>query len=89
LNVATSKIRFWEQKFDVIKAYRTPKGTRMFTDEDLANFKTIKSFSELGYSLDAIKKKLKNKTSEDDAKTQTINTLNEIKNFLTELKNNL
>lgn len=40
-NVNTSLIRFWEKEFDIIKPKKNKKGNRLFTPEDLDNFKVI------------------------------------------------
>ena len=43
-DVNTSLIRFWEKEFDIIKPKKNKKGNRLFTPEDIKNFKLI--FSE-------------------------------------------
>ena len=37
--VNISLIRFWEKEFDVLKPKKNKKGNRLFTSEDLSNFK--------------------------------------------------
>ena len=39
--VNTSLIRFWEKEFDIIKPSKNKKGNRLFSAEDLENFKKI------------------------------------------------
>jgi hypothetical protein len=45
-NVNTSLVRFWEKEFDIIKPKKNPKGNRLFTQEDIKNFKLIFQFSK-------------------------------------------
>ena len=39
--VNTSLIRFWEKEFDIIKPKKNKKGNRLFTPDDIENFKII------------------------------------------------
>ena len=58
-NVNTSLVRFWEKEFDIIKPKKNPKGNRLFTQEDIKNFKLIFNLvKERGFSLDGAKQKL-------------------------------
>ena len=59
-DVNTSLIRFWEKEFDVIKPKKNAKGNRLFTQEDIANFKLIFNLvKERGFTLEGAKQKLK------------------------------
>tara|TARA_B110000046_G_scaffold71024_1_gene78936 strand:- start:159 stop:422 length:264 start_codon:yes stop_codon:yes gene_type:complete len=59
-NVNTSLIRFWEKEFDIIKPKKNAKGNRLFTADDIANFKLIFNLvKERGFTLDGAKQKLK------------------------------
>ena len=40
-SVNTSLIRFWEKEFEIIKPKKNAKGNRLFTPEDISNFKLI------------------------------------------------
>ena len=40
-DVNTSLIRFWEKEFAIIKPKKNAKGNRLFTQEDIQNFKLI------------------------------------------------
>ena len=51
--VNTSLIRFWEKEFDIIKPKKNKKGNRLFTPEDIDNFKVIYNLvKEQGLTLD-------------------------------------
>lgn len=89
-DVNVSLIRFWENEFDVIKPFRNKKGNRFFTEADVENFHIIYHLvKERGYTLQGAKEKLKNKYAEVSENHQIVKTLQEIKAFLIELKEDL
>lgn len=58
--VNASLIRFWEKEFDIIKPQKNKKGNRLFTPEDIENFKLIYNLvKEQGLTLEGAKKYLK------------------------------
>ncbi|MFN3343615.1 MAG: MerR family transcriptional regulator [Flavobacteriales bacterium] len=58
--VNTSLIRFWEKEFDVIKPTKNKKGNRLFTAEDIENFKKIFTLVKgEGYTLQGAKEKIR------------------------------
>ncbi len=90
-DVNTSLIRFWEKEFDIIKPKKNKKGNRLFTFEDIDNFKVIYNLvKEQGLTLDGAKKYLKEnrKTVKHEFKTEK-NQLSEIENKLKLIKNRL
>lgn len=59
-NLNTSHIRFWEKEFDILKPKKNAKGNRLFTQEDIKNFKLIYNLvKERGLTLEGAKQKLK------------------------------
>ena len=88
--VNTSLIRFWENEFDVLKPKKNKKGNRLFTPEDLENLKMIYFLvKEKGFTLDGAKKKLKENPEDIFSKHNIILRLEEIKNELIQIKNQL
>jgi DNA-binding transcriptional MerR regulator len=90
-DVNTSLIRFWEKEFDVIKPKKNKKGNRLFTPEDIDNFKVIYNLvKEQGLTLDGAKKYLKEnrKVVKHEFKTEK-NQFSEIENKLRAIKNQL
>jgi DNA-binding transcriptional MerR regulator len=84
--VNTSLIRFWEKEFDIIKPSKTKKGNRMFSAEDVENFKKIFILVKgEGYTLQGAKEKLKNsiisdkKEEKEEASKPVISDSKEIK----------
>mgnify|MGYP002625812988 FL=1 len=89
-NVSTSLIRYWEGEFDVLKPKKNSKGNRSFTPQDLENLHLIFHLvKERGYTLDGAKKKLKENKMETVQNHKILLSLNRIKDFLNELKENL
>lgn len=89
-NVNTSLIRFWEKEFDIIKPFRNKKGTRYFTAEDIDNFHLIYHLvKERGFTLQGAKDKLKQNKEEVIQNHELVKSLQKIKNFLIQLKENL
>lgn len=89
-NVNASLIRFWEKEFDIIKPKKNNKGNRLFTVQDIDNLKIIYHLvKERGFTLDGAKNKLKNSKKETIENVELIKSLEKIKNFLLELKEEL
>lgn len=89
-NVSTSLIRYWEGEFDVLKPKKNSKGNRSFTPQDLENLHLIFHLvKERGYTLDGAKKKIKENKTETVQNHKILLSLNRIKEFLNELKENL
>ena len=89
--VNTSLIRFWEKEFDIIKPKKNKKGNRLFTPEDIDNFKVIYNLvKEQGLTLDGAKKYLKEnrKAVKHEFKTEKTQ-FSEIENKLKTIKSTL
>jgi DNA-binding transcriptional MerR regulator len=90
LNVSTSLIRFWENEFEIIKPKKNRKGNRQFTREDIESVKLIYHLvKEKGYTLQGAKDMLKSNPTGIQDRLKLIDSLKEIRSFLTEMKNSL
>ena len=88
--VNTSLIRFWENEFDVLKPKKNKKGNRLFTQEDVKNLQMIYFLvKEKGFTLEGAKKKLKENPDDIYSKHDLILRLEEVKNQLIQIKNQL
>ncbi|HAO14540.1 MAG TPA: transcriptional regulator [Tenacibaculum sp.] len=88
--VNTSLIRFWEKEFDIIKPKKNEKGNRLFTKEDIENFKLIFNLvKERGFTLDGAKQKLKKNPSKVVNNHEIISRLESVKAELIKIKNQL
>ena len=89
-NVATSLIRFWESEFDIIKPKKNRKGNRQFTKDDISNVKLIYHLvKEKGYTLQGAKTMLKNGSQSAMDRMEVVESLRDLRVFLTEIKNKL
>lgn len=87
--VKPSLIRFWEKEFDVIKPKKNKKGNRFFTKEDIDNFHLIYHLvKERGLTLKGAQMKLKENKEDVVNNFEVVQSLQEIKKVLLELKEN-
>ena len=85
----TSLIRYWENEFSILKPKKNKKGDRFFRPEDIKNLKMIYHLlRERKYTIEGAKEFLKNNKAAGE-KHEMIESLEKIKSFLIELKNNL
>jgi len=88
--VATSLIRFWEGEFDLIKPKKNRKGNRQFTTSDIDDIRLIYHLvKEKGYTLNGARELLKNGSQAAKDKMDLLDSLRNVRTFLTELKNQL
>ena len=88
--VATSLIRFWEGEFSIIKPKKNRKGNRQFTKEDIANVRVIYHLvKERGFTLQGAKDMLKNDPEAMKDKMQIVDSLQNVKRFLVEIRTKL
>jgi DNA-binding transcriptional MerR regulator len=89
-DVNTSLIRFWEKEFDVLKPKKNKKGNRLFTKEDLENLHIIYHLvKERGLTLKGAKKKMKENREDTVNNFEVIQSLDNIKKLLLEIKDDL
>jgi DNA-binding transcriptional MerR regulator len=88
--VNVSLIRYWEKEFDIIKPFRNKKGNRFFTKQDVDNFHLIYHLvKERGFTLQGAREKLKANRDDVTANHEVVKTLQQMRAFLLELKQNL
>ena len=87
----TSLVRFWAQKFpDFIKPARNKKGNRLFTADDVSNFKLIYYLvKERGMTLEGAQNRMKDNKDGIDKSVEVISTLTNIKEKLLEISKSL
>lgn len=89
-SVNQSLIRFWEKEFDIIQPQKNKKGNRMFTKADVANFRIIFNLvKERGFTLQGAKDKLKGNKEDTVNTSEVVHTLQTLRAFLLELKDQL
>lgn len=89
-DVNTSNIRFWENEFDILKPQKNKKGNRMFTTEDLGNLKIIYHLlKEKGLTIKGAQKKLKDNKEDTIQNFEVVSRLQEIRQQLIEIKDEM
>lgn len=89
-DVNTSLIRFWEKEFDIIKPKKNKKGNRLFRQQDIENLQLIYHLvKERGFTLDGAKKKLKENKEDTVNQVKMVQSLQKIRTFLIDLKEEL
>ncbi len=90
-DVNASLIRHWESQFDIIKPARNKKGNRLFTAQDVENFKLIYHLvKERGMTLDGAKKALRKGCIVDGSSlerdVQIVERLQNLRSLLVEIR---
>ncbi|MFN8406746.1 MAG: MerR family transcriptional regulator [Sphingobacteriaceae bacterium] len=88
--VNASQIRFYEQEFDIIQPKKNKKGNRLFTPEDVENLKIIFNLvKEKGFTLQGAKDFLKTNKDGVSENQKIIDSLQRLKQFLIEVREQL
>lgn len=88
--VNASQIRFYEREFDILQPKKNKKGNRLFSPEDVENLKIIFHLvKDKGYTLQGAKEHLKNNRTEARENQRVIDSLEKLKNFLLEVRDQL
>lgn len=89
-DVNPSLLRFWEQKFDILKPHKNKKGNRMFTPEDVENLKIIYHLvKEKGMTLAGAQKRMKENREGLERDMEVVERLQKIKAVLMEIRQEL
>lgn len=83
LKLTPSTLRYWEQEFTQLSPRRNSKGTRFYTQDDIALIKQIQFLrNDQKLSIDAAKQRLLNKKDDIEKKMQVIDKLQYLRNEL-------
>jgi DNA-binding transcriptional MerR regulator len=89
-NVNASQIRFYEKEFEILQPKKNKKGNRLFTPEDVENLKVIFHLvKDKGFTLQGAREYLKNNKSEVKENQKVIDSLERLKQFLLQVKEQL
>lgn len=89
-DVRPSLIRFWEQKFDILKPDKNRKGNRLFTPKDVENLKLIYHLvKENGMTLAGAAKRLRENKKGEERDLEVIEKLQNIRSLLLEVREEL
>ena len=89
-DVNASQIRFYEKEFDILQPKKNKKCNRLFSPEDVENLKVIFHLvKEKGFTLTGAKEYLKSNKGEAKENQKVIYSLERLKQFLLEVKEQL
>jgi DNA-binding transcriptional MerR regulator len=89
-DVNQSLIRYYEREFDILQPKKNKKGNRYFTPEDVENLKIIfHLIRDKGYTLTGAKDHLKNNIGDTKDTQNVLNTLENLKKFLLEVRDQM
>ncbi len=89
-DVNQSLLRFYEKEFDILQPKKNKKGNRYFTPEDIENLKIIFNLiNEKGYTLQGAKDYLKENLGVTKDNQAVINSLETLKAFLLEVRDQM
>ena len=89
LHVNPSLLRFWETEFPALKPHKNKKGTRYYTESDIALLRHIYHLTrDCGYTLEGAREQMRTRPVEDP-KMQVIQNLTDLRSFLVDLKEQL
>lgn len=89
LGVNASLLRFWESEFPQLRPVKNKKGTRSYTRQDIELLRRIHYLTkDCGLTLEGARQQLKNDKS-PDRNLQLVDTLNQLRSFLVQLKDSI
>lgn len=89
-DVNASQIRFYEREFEILQPKKNKKGNRLFTPDDVENLKIIFNLvKEKGFTLQGAKDYIRNNKGEIKENQKVIDSLEKLKQFLLEVKEQL
>lgn len=89
-DVNQSLLRFYEKEFDILQPKKNKKGNRYFTPEDIENLKIIFNLiRDKGYTLQGAKDYLKENLADTKDNQSIINSLETLKQFLLEVRDQM
>ena len=91
LDESTSLVRFWANEFPkFIKPQRNAKGNRLFSKEDVDNFRKIHRFVKVeGLTLEGASKRMREDKRGGVDKRKVLDSLKEIRQQLSEIRSGL
>ena len=89
LGVNASLLRFWETEFPQLRPAKNKKGTRSYTRQDIDLLRRIHYLTkDCGLTIEGARQQLKNDKS-PDRNMQLVDTLNQLRSFLVQLKESI
>lgn len=88
--LTTSKIRFWETNFNIIRPKKDASGNRKFTKKDIDDLRIVYHLvQDKGYTLEGAKREIDENRQEYTQKIDIIDSLTDVKEMLIRLRNQI
>lgn len=88
--VNTSMIRFYEKEFEILQPKKNAKGNRLFRPEDISNLKIIFNLiKDKGFTIQGAKEFMKKNRNEAVEQQKVIASLEKLKAFMLDLREQL
>lgn len=89
-DVNQSLLRYYEKEFEILQPKKNKKGNRYFTPEDIENLKMIfHLIRDKGYTIQGAKDHLKSNLDTSKSQQSVISALEQLRNFLIEVRDQL
>ena len=85
----SSKLRFWETRFNQLRPVRGGRGQRRYSRNDVVLIFQIKELAAQGFGLDAINRKLLRDPTSGNSRRIELDSLNALRNRLVALEERL
>lgn len=86
-HVNASLIRYWENEFDILKPKKNRKGDRLFRPDDIRNLQMIYHLlRERKFTIEGVRKKIKEDRKITEQRFEMVQSLQKIRRFLVQLK---
>lgn len=86
-HVNASLIRYWENEFDILKPKKNRKGDRLFRPDDIRNLQIIYHLlRERKFTIEGVRKKIKDERKITEQRFEMVQSLQKIRRFLVQLK---
>ncbi|NNC95837.1 MAG: MerR family transcriptional regulator [Chitinophagales bacterium] len=90
LKVAPSLIRYWESEFPEIHPRKNKRGNRLFTSDDIHTLRLVYHLTkEKGFTIEGARNQLKISKKKIDQQLSVLDRLKGIREFLSEMKDQL
>ena len=91
VGVPASMLRFWEKEFECLKdLQKNRKGDRLYTEQNITDLKTIYYLvKEKGYTLTGANEYMQTVNKVKDKQQEMLKSLEKLKHFLEDIKENL
>jgi DNA-binding transcriptional MerR regulator len=90
MDVNASTLRYWEKEFDNIRPHRNKKGNRFYTASDIESIRMIRYLlKDKGFTIQGARDQLKSHAESTKKSMDVVRSLESIKDFLIQIRDEL